>query len=86
MDIELDLVPEVMRVVLGRCLEIAPEDRYSSMRELKDDLIRIREEQSPRFKLTGKQRKSIRSLFLFAGALILGFFITYVLVSIVPVL
>ena len=86
MDIELDLVPEVMRGVLRRCLEKAPEDRYSSMQELKDDLIRIREEQSPRFKLTGKQRKSIRSLFLFAGALILGFFITYVLVSIVPVL
>lgn len=80
-EIDLEPVPPSMRVVIGRCLEKSPGDRYQSMAELQADLLRIQKDTAPQWRLTGKQKKSMRdSVGLFIGFSI-GFAVCYLLLS-----
>jgi eukaryotic-like serine/threonine-protein kinase len=73
-------LPEPVKRIILKCLEKEPSDRYASMDGLIADLDSYRSSGNVQLSLTGKQKRSLRSMVSFFGSMVAGFVIVFVLV------
>lgn len=59
--VDVSILPDSIRSVVARCLEKQPADRYQTIAELEEDLLRIRKTDKAKFHLTSKQRYSLKN-------------------------
>lgn len=80
--VDISILEEPLKSVIGRCLEKNPDDRYQTADELKQDLVRIQQVGKAKFHLTGKQKTSLKSSILTVVWVVGGFAIGYLIMVI----